>query len=73
MACMPFETGPKARFLSSARSAAGSKGSSLIQFMAATAKNLDDGYMVTLWRAVVRTLAMYSSEKERWPIHKMLD
>ena len=40
MACMAFETGPKSRFLPSARNAAGSSGTGLIQFMAATAKGL---------------------------------
>lgn len=40
MACMAFETGPKSRFLPNARNAAGSSGTGLIQFMAATAKSL---------------------------------
>lgn len=40
MGCMAFETGPKARFLPSARNQAGSSGTGLIQFMANTAKAL---------------------------------
>ena len=40
MACMAFETGPKMRFLPSARNMAGSSGTGLIQFMSSTAKGL---------------------------------
>lgn len=40
MACMAFETGPKTRFLPSARNLAGSTGTGLIQFMASTARDL---------------------------------
>lgn len=40
MACMAWETGPKMRFLPSARNMAGSSGTGLIQFMANTAKGM---------------------------------
>lgn len=40
MACMAFETGASQRFSPAARNLAGSSGTGLIQFMAATAKGL---------------------------------